>query len=47
MIQQAYKYITSSLWPWFNILRAENHYHIKIKWEVTGKEPVAMEQNFL
>ena len=25
MIQQAYKYVSSSLWPWFNVLHTENH----------------------
>ena len=38
MIQQAYKYVSSSLWPWFNVLRAENHQHIEINRRGTGKE---------
>ena len=46
MIQQAYKYVRSNSWPWFNVLRAENHKHIEIKWEGTGKEWVAMETEF-
>ena len=46
MIQEACKYVSSSLWPSFNVLRAENHYHIEIKWEGTGKDRVAMGTEF-
>ena len=46
MIQQAYKYVSSNSCPWFNVLQAENHKHIEIKWEGTGKEWVAMETEF-
>jgi len=41
MIQQAYKYVSLSLWPRITV-RAENHLHIEIKWVGTGKEWVAM-----
>ena len=29
MIQQAYKYVSLSLWPYLTFFRAENHLHMK------------------
>ena len=40
VIQQAYKYVTSSLWP--RLMFFENQKNIEIKQVGTGKELVAM-----
>ena len=42
MIQQAYEYVSLSFVTLSNILGAENHKHIEIKWVGTGKEWVVM-----
>ena len=42
MIQEAYEYVSSSLWYCLMFIGAENQQHIEIKWVGTGKEQVAM-----
>ena len=42
MIQQAYKYVSWSLWPCLTFFWDENHLHIEIKLVGTGKEWVAV-----
>ena len=43
MIQQAYKYVSLSLWPYLTFFVLKITYIFEIKWVGTGKECVAME----
>ena len=44
--QQAYRYVSSTLWPLLTFFQAENHWHSEIKWVGTGKEWVAIGTEF-